>query len=161
MAALGVCLKSKFRRVKLLLCVCVGSTEPIPSALPAPPLMRHTVFWGEVQRDDIKCASCLLLSFLFFLFFFLLALSCVWRLLRFSSQRRQKRRRGNHLKCDKLKGKPPGMNERQRGSIRSSVQSTPVADQRSALNKSPRCRLQRAASSFFFFPPMDDLNRSV
>lgn len=142
------------------LCLCwFHRTHPVGASCSASDAPHCFLGRGPARRHQMRQLSPPLLSFLSF--FFLLALSCVWRLLRFSSQRRQKRQRGNHLKCDKLKGKPPGMNERQRGSIRSSVQSTPVADQRSALNKSPRCRLQRAASSFFFSPPMDDLNRSV
>lgn len=79
----------------------------------------------------------------------LFVLSCVCRLRHFSSQRRrQQHRQGNHLKCDKLKGKPTGMNKHQSGGIRSPIQSTPVADQRSVLNKSAAFKQQPC----LFFP---------
>lgn len=93
------------------LCLCwFERTRPVGTSCSASDAPCR--FWARSREttSNVPAVS----SSLFFFFF--LALSCVWRLLHFSSWR-QRRGRGNHLKCDKLKGKPPGMNEHWGGEV--------------------------------------------
>lgn len=82
------------------LCLCwFERTRPVGTSCSASD--APCCFWARSRETTSNVPA---VSFFF-------ALSCVWRLLHFSSWR-QRRGRGNLLKCDKLKGKPPGMNER-------------------------------------------------